>query len=698
MLVLFVCLSIPILIFILVYNYQRNAAAMVSTLDGAVTSTGQVSIESAENFIHPVGETLRLLAGFAGADPSYFRTEASADLLYRALTSAKQIDAAYVSFEDGYHRVVTRMDEDRRRSDPKIPATTNWHSSYIDDFAAGPNRARHRTFFDTWGHAVGGYSVPSTLDIRVLEGYPETKASRDLAVTEPSINPDTGYPILYLRYPILHNGEFIGAASVNITMDVLSRFLADHRASAHSTSLIADRTSGRIIASAVREQSVQPIDGKLTIATLDNIGDPNVRAAARIRRETGQDHFLFNSPVNGDEISASFVNFPDSFGKPWQTIILTPTNDFIGDLKAANRKSVLVIIGLTAAELLLIYALSRRLSRPIEDISHELESVEALAFEASPFRASSIKEIAHLQSAAALLRNSLRSFSSFVPLDIVRQLIKSKTPLTLGVEQRYLTIFFSDLENFSSHAERLAPDDLLSQLSVYFEQVSGAISQEHGTVDKFIGDGVMAFWGAPVPRDDHVLRGCTSALRAVRRMEHVNQRWEAEGRPKLRIRIGLHCANVLVGNVGSSERFNYTVMGDGVNVAARLEAANKTFGTTICISDSVVEAAGPDLVVRPLRKTTVKGREHEFMIYELLGFNDSNDPEIAVRGEDAKLSVMTRSASDAFERGDFAEAARLYRIILQEFPHDPVARSMLVECSSGGTLETTTEAAFSTGS
>ena len=85
-------------------------------------------------------------------------------------------------------------------------------------------------------------------------------------------------------------------------------------------------------------------------------------------------------------------------------------------------------------------------------------------------------------------------------------------------------------------------------------------------------------------------------------MERINQRWEAEGRPKFRIRIGLHCANVLVGNVGSSERLNYTVMGDGVNVAARLEAANKTFGTTICISDSVVEAAGPDLVVRPFEK------------------------------------------------------------------------------------------------
>ena len=315
-----------------------------------------------------------------------------------------------------------------------------------------------------------------------------------------------------------------------------------------------------------------------------------------------------------------------------------------------------------------------------------------------PVRASSIKEIAQLQSTAGLLRNSLQSFSSFVPLDIVRELIKSGKPLTLGVEQRHLTVFFSDLENFSSHAERMAPDDLLDQLSVYFEEVSGAITQEHGTVDKFIGDEVMAFWGAPMPRADHVLRGCIGALRAARRMERLNERWAAEGRPKFHIRIGLHCANVLVGNVGSSERLNYTVMGDGVNVAARLEAANKTFGTTICISDSVVEAAGPDLVVRPLRTTRVKGRDHELMIYELLGLRGSNDPEVMVRGGGAELSAMTRNASDCFERGDFTEASRRYRMILQEFPLDSVAGSMLVASSPDGRLATTAAPEHSTGS
>src|SRR5262249_34019822 len=161
---------------------------------------------------------------------------------------------------------------------------------------------------------------------------------------------------------------------------------------------------------------------------------------------------------------------------------------------------------------------------------------------------------------------SLRSFSSFVHLDVVRKLIKTETPLTLGVEQRFMTVMFSDLKDFSTLAEHMSPDDLLSQLSVYFEAVSRAIAEEHGTVDKFIGDGVMAFWGAPAHRPDHVLRACRGALRATRRMQQLNANWSAQGRPRLQLRIGLHCADVLVGNVGSSERLSYTVMGDGVNV------------------------------------------------------------------------------------------------------------------------------------
>jgi adenylate cyclase len=680
---LFVCLSIPILIFILLYNYHKNSSAIVSILQDEVAKTEQASIDNAENLIQPVASTLRLLAGMAAADPAFFRTEGSRELLYRALTSAPQIDAAYVSFEDGYHRVVTRMDDDRRRSDPKIPSTANWHSSYIDDFSAGKNRARHRIFFDTWPHVVGQYDVETTTDITTLPGYKAAKKSGSLVVEEPSINPDTGYPIISLRFPIVRDGEFIGCASANITFDILSRYLERHRTSAHSTTIIADPTDGKIIAYPEKEKGVRTVSGRLEVAKLDNIADDNLREAYRQHKQASQDNFLFRSPVTGEEVSASFSKFPDSFGHPWEVIILTPTNDFVGSLKATNQQMVAVIIVLTIVELFLIYILSTRLSRPIEIVSRQLKSVESLSFESPSPRGSNIREIAQLEAAASLLRNSLQSFCSFVPLDVVRQLIQSGTPLTLGVEARFLTVFFSDLEDFSTHAEQLAPNQLLSQMSTYFEEVSRAISEEHGTVDKFIGDGVMAFWGAPARRSDHVLRACAGALRTARRMETVNEAWTAQGRPKFRIRIGLHCANVLVGNVGSSERLNYTVMGDGVNVAARLEGMNKIFGTTICISDSMFETAGPNILARPLRRVQVKGRENEFMIYELLGIKDSSDPELQVVRDDRRLSEMTWDASDYFERGDLAEAARRYRKISEVFPKDPVARYLLAALSSG---------------
>jgi adenylate cyclase len=219
-------------------------------------------------------------------------------------------------------------------------------------------------------------------------------------------------------------------------------------------------------------------------------------------------------------------------------------------------------------------------------------------------------------------------------------------------------------------------------MSVYFEEVSRAIGDEKGTVDKFIGDGIMAFWGAPAHRPDHALRGCHGALRASRRMQHLNDEWSAGGRPRLHLRIGLHCADVLVGNVGSSERLSYTVMGDGVNVAARLEGINKNFGTAICISDSMLEAAGGDLMARPIRKVQVKGRKNEFMIYELLGIRNSSDPELAPPDGAEGLCDMTRVASGYFERGEFDEAACRYEEILRSFPGDPVAISLLRMCSA----------------
>jgi len=679
---LFVCLSIPILIFILVFNHQKNSEAIVSVLQEQIGKSRSATIESIENLMRSVGGVLGLLAESAAAQPSFFRTEDSREALYRVLTSSTQIDAAYVSFEDGYHRVVTRVDDDRKRSDRQIPAGANWHSSYIDAFSTGLARDRHRTFHDVWPNVIGRYSVPTSLDIRTLPGYAAARDSRALYVTAPSINPDTGYPIISARYPIYANDEgFLGCASVNITFDVLSRYLATQRPSRNSVSIIADPNDGRIVASSEREKVVNLAGGALQIATLANVENADVRQAYKSHVETNRDDFVFRSSRDGRELSASFARFPETFGSPWQSVILTPTDDFVGQLRETNQKIILIIVTLTAIELAFIFLIAQRLTRPLERVTRELEAIEDLTFRGTDDPSSKIKEIAQLQTAATLLRNSLQSFASFAPVEVVKGLVKSGVPLTLGVERRSLTVFFSDIEAFSTHAERSDPDQLLEQMSTYFDVVSRAVADEGGTVDKFIGDGVMAFWGAPLELPDHALRACCGALRSVRRLEAVNERRRAAGHLAFRMRIGLNTGDALVGNVGSTERFSYTAMGDAVNVASRLEGMNKQFGTTICVSETVVSAAGGQIVVRPLRNIAVKGREQRFMIYELLGIRGSDDPDLRPAGGAVELGELTKSASDLFEAGDHRNAANAYREIVRRYPADPVARAML------GTLE-----------
>jgi len=158
--------------------------------------------------------------------------------------------------------------------------------------------------------------------------------------------------------------------------------------------------------------------------------------------------------------------------------------------------------------------------------------------------------------------------------------------------------------------------------------MTGAISEELGTVDKFIGDSVMAFWGAPTETDHSPLRACKAALRIKSRIDRLNERWRQEGKPTLRVRIGINYAPALVGNIGTSERLSYTALGDGVNVASRLEGIYKQFHSAICVSDLVYNEVATRIISRPLGEVSVKGRAGTFPIYEVLGVRDSEDPEL----------------------------------------------------------------------
>jgi adenylate cyclase len=177
-----------------------------------------------------------------------------------------------------------------------------------------------------------------------------------------------------------------------------------------------------------------------------------------------------------------------------------------------------------------------------------------------------------------------------------------------------------------------------------------------------------------------------AALRINQGMDQLNERWAGQGLPPLRVRIGIHSDAVLVGNMGSNERMSYTVMGDGVNLAARLEGTNKEFGTRICISHAVFREAGERLWLRRIGVVTVKGRRQDLQVYELMGLRDG-EPSLQASPQTIRMCEMTNVAYAALEEGDFHRARELFQELADAFPQDGLARVMLGKCAEGAATQ-----------
>ncbi len=209
-------------------------------------------------------------------------------------------------------------------------------------------------------------------------------------------------------------------------------------------------------------------------------------------------------------------------------------------------------------------------------------------------------------------------FGKYVSPRVVDQILEH--PPELGGVDRDISVFFSDIRGFTSLSESMTPQELVNHLNIYFTSVTDIILELDGTLDKYIGDAVMCFWGAPLPQEDHALRACRCALRQMEILRELNEQWPPEKR--IRIGIGINTGIMTVGNMGSQGRMSYTVMGDNVNLASRLEGTNKQYMTDIIISEYTYERVKDRIVARELDKIRVKGKQHPVLIYELIDLLD----------------------------------------------------------------------------
>jgi adenylate cyclase len=267
-----------------------------------------------------------------------------------------------------------------------------------------------------------------------------------------------------------------------------------------------------------------------------------------------------------------------------------------------------------------------------------------------------------------------RMFAHYMSETVISHLLAHPEKLKLGGERRRVTLFFSDLAGFTGMSEHLEPEAVVTLLNEYLSRMTAIILEEMGTVDKFEGDAIMAFWGAPLDQEDQAARACRAALRQQGALADLNRRLNEKGLPELTMRIGLHTGEAIVGNLGSQSRFDYTVIGDTVNLAARLEGLNKFYDTVILASDATVAASGGGLEFMELDRVAVKGREAPVTVFTVL----------AAQGELIPAQIEARKhfarGLELYRERHFAEAARQFAQVLAHWPEAASVQVFLDRC------------------
>jgi adenylate cyclase len=232
---------------------------------------------------------------------------------------------------------------------------------------------------------------------------------------------------------------------------------------------------------------------------------------------------------------------------------------------------------------------------------------------------SMIREIDDLGQSVATMRTVVRTFASFIPKRLVQQLLATGDAMRLGGSRREVTILFTDIAGFTNITEKADPEQVMIRTSRYLAVLSAVIMEHGGTVDKFVGDAIMAIWNAPADDADHVAHACAAVLACREANRRLNAEFENEGWPAYRTRFGLHTGEAVVGTIGSADRMAYTVLGATVNLAARLEPLNKEYGTEILVSEAVRQRVADRFAFRMIDAIQPKGFEATVRVYELCG-------------------------------------------------------------------------------
>ncbi len=542
------------------------------------------------------------------------------ELFRMILEQAEGYESVYVGYADGYWLQLLRVSEltPEQRQMFQTPDGAVYILNQV--FPGAPGQLPlFRRFLDADMQMISEITIPHFgYDARTRPWYLDAKAHHTAAISRPYRSYASGESLITVSAEL--DGVMQGVVGIDIQTVEFSHFVSE-QAEVENTVSVAYMADGTLLAhpqySRLLAKKLSASDGA-ALPTIADLDDGLVKDALADSREKAREA----GGVHDDKGSYWLyrigpLHIPDFPGA--HIVLIAEETDFAGDIRRLQWRGFLVACAIGAIFLPVSWFAASRISRQLLAITDEANRLQTMQTPPDRPIGSLIKEIRNLGEAVHLAQKAIWSFSRFVPSELVRRLLKDEMSTEIGGVRQGLSVVFTDVENFTTIAESTDPNLLMSQTSRYFSALTDAFLAEGGTIDKFIGDAVMVFWNAPEPQDDHVKSACRAVLAAREASETINRQFEAEGLPRFRTRFGVNTGVAVVGNLGSSERMNYTALGNTVNLAARLESLNKEYDTDILVSEAVRDQAGDTFTFRKVDRTIAKGMTHATTVYELVG-------------------------------------------------------------------------------
>jgi adenylate cyclase len=514
---------------------------------------------------------------------------------------------------------------------------------------------------------------------KVREWYQRSLQTRSQIWTNIYIFSTTGLPGVANAVPLsTYNGQYFGVIGSDIPLDGFTAILKNIHF--EGISMILTR-KGEIVASPFENSpaKVSLTNSDTQLKTVKDLNNKLPAEAFRLYQITNKNKFIFS--YENQTYIASFKEYDPVVFKDWLYIIIMPIDTLIGQIKETQQNTLLISFVILMLSILFITYLAHRVSKPIIQLSQQANQISGFDLTYPNQVRSGIQEIQQLQTSINTMRSSLVSFGKFVPKKLVQKLLENGNEVKIGGKNKKLTFMFTDIADFTTISETYPADKLVNHLSEYFEELTEIIANTNGTVDKFIGDAIMSFWGAPTPDRDQALNACKAALLCQKRLNDLNRKWNFEKKPILITRIGVHTGEAIVGNMGSTWRMIYSALGDSVNLASRLEGLNKHYHTTIIISEDVVHQISDHVIVRPLDIVAVKGKKKGVKIYELRALKNT-DPLLLPTDEDISFCAKFDKGVALYRDKRWDEAIEQFTRIEMEYGKDFVAALYIDRCKT----------------